>query len=201
MSPSLDTSAEKFAKMKRIRLIEMAFVTALLCLASQQSMAAEAAQSRFNVLFIAVDDLRPELGCYGHSQIKSPNIDALAATGLQFNRAYCQFALCNPSRSSLLTGMRPESIKVYDLETFVRTHVPDVVTLPQLFKNNGYESRSVGKIFHVTNGNHEDNVSWSTKPWQNPRNDKPAAKNNVPVDANGKAVAKPDRTKVGQAKG
>lgn len=154
-----------------------------------------------NVLFIAVDDLRPELGCYGFSQIKSPNMDKLASQGLQFNRAYCQFALCNPSRSSLLTGLRPETIQVYDLETFVRTHAPDVVTLPQLFKNNGYEARSVGKIFHVTNGNHEDNISWSTKPWQNPRNDKPAAKNQVPVDANGKAVAaKPDRIKKGKRK-
>jgi arylsulfatase A-like enzyme len=154
-----------------------------------------------NVLFIAVDDLRPELGCYGFSQIKSPNIDKLASQGLQFNRAYCQFALCNPSRSSLLTGRRPETIRVYDLETFVRTHAPDVVTLPQLFKNNGYEARSVGKIFHVTNGNHEDNISWSTRPWQNPRNDKPVARNPVPVDANGKAVAaKPDRVKKGKRK-
>jgi iduronate 2-sulfatase len=128
------------------------------------------------VLFIAIDDLRPELGCYGFSQIKSPNIDALAEQGLQFNRAYCQFALCNPSRSSLLTGERPETIKVYDLKTFVRTSAPDVVTLPQLFKNNGYESRSIGKIFHVTNGNHEDDVSWSTHDWQSPKDDHPRAK-------------------------
>src|SRR4051794_32780717 len=120
------------------------------------------AEQKFNVLFIAIDDLRPELGCYGFSQIKSPNIDALAKQSLQFNRAYCQFALCNPSRSSLLSGERPETIKVYDLKTFVRTNAPDAVTLPQLFKNNGYESRSVGKIFHVTNGNHEDDISWST---------------------------------------
>jgi arylsulfatase A-like enzyme len=163
-------------------------------------VAAEDAKPRMNVLFIAVDDLRPELGCYGFRQIKSPNIDALASQGLQFNRAYCQFALCNPSRSSLLTGRRPETIQIYDLETFVRTHAPDVVTLPQLFKNNGYEARSVGKIFHVTNGNHEDNISWSAKPWQNARNDKPATKNNTPVDANGKAVVVKDRTKPGRRK-
>src|SRR5262249_39527376 len=151
-------------------------------------------------LFIAVDDLRPELGCYGFKQIKSPNIDALASQGLQFNRAYCQFALCNPSRSSLLTGRRPETIQIYDLETFVRTHAPDVVTLPQLFKNNGYEARSIGKIFHVTNGNHEDNISWSAKPWQNLRNGKPPTKNNTPLDANGKAVVLKDRTKPGKRK-
>ena len=96
--------------------------------------------------------------------------------GLQFNRAYCQFALCNPSRSSLLTGERPETIKIYDLATFVRTHAPDVVTLPQFFKNNGYEARSIGKIFHVTNGNHEDDISWSTHDWQSPKDDHPRAK-------------------------
>ncbi len=162
--------------MKRIRLVKTVFLTALLCLAPLQSFAAEAAKPRFNVLFIAVDDLRPELSCYGFSQIKSPNIDDLAKHGLQFDLAYCQFALCNPSRSSLLTGRRPESIQIYDLETFVRTHAPDVVTLPQLFKNNGYEARSIGKIFHVTNGNHEDDISWSTHDWQSPRDDKGSPK-------------------------
>jgi iduronate 2-sulfatase len=163
--------------------------------------AAEKSSPKFNVLFIAVDDLRPELGCYGHSQIKSPNIDALAKRGLQFNRAYCQFALCNPSRASLLTGRRPESIQIYDLETFVRTHAPNVVTLPQLFKNNGYETRSVGKIFHVTNGNHEDGISWSTKPWQSPKSKKLSPKvRTSAVDANGKAIAIPDATKPGKRK-
>jgi iduronate 2-sulfatase len=152
--------------------IAIALLAALLCSTPRQTLAADAEKPRFNVLFIAIDDLRPELGCYGFSQIKSPNIDELAKQGLQFNHAYCQFALCNPSRSSLLTGLRPESIKVYDLETFVRTHAPDVVTLPQLFKNNGYEARSIGKIFHVTNGNHEDDISWSAHAWQSPRDDK-----------------------------
>src|SRR6476619_7900468 len=152
--------------MKQILRFALALCTSLICFAPSLVLAAEAEKPRFNVLFIAVDDLRPELGCYGFSQIKSPNIDALANEGLQFNRAYCQLALCNPSRSSLLTGLRPETVKIYDLETFVRTHVPDVVTLPQLFKNNGYEARSVGKIFHVTNGNHEDDVSWSARHWQ-----------------------------------
>src|SRR4051794_5560324 len=176
-------------------------LAALLCLASACVHASYAAAQRMNILFIAVDDLRPELGCYGHPQIKSPNIDDLARRGLRFNRAYCQYALCNPSRASLLTGLRPETIQVYDLETFVRTHAPDVVTLPQLFKNNGYEARSIGKIFHVTNGNHEDDVSWSARAWQSPKSAKPAAKNKqTAVDANGKAVAKPDRTKSGKRK-
>jgi arylsulfatase A-like enzyme len=97
--------------------------------------------------------------------------------------------------------MRPETIQVYDLETFVRTHVPDLVTLPQLFKNNGYASRSVGKIFHITNGNHEDDVSWSAKPWQSPKNASPGPKGRqTAVDANGKAVARPERTKDGKRK-
>ncbi len=147
------------------------FLLAIFIVSAVASQKAVGAEHKFNVLFIAIDDLRPELGCYGFSQIKSPNIDALATQGLQFNRAYCQFALCNPSRSSLLTGERPETIKIYDLATFVRTHAPDVVTLPQFFKNNGYEARSIGKIFHVTNGNHEDDISWSTHDWQSPKDD------------------------------
>jgi arylsulfatase A-like enzyme len=121
---------------------------------------------RFNVLFIALDDLRPELGCYGKPDVKSPNIDALASRGLRFDRAYCQLALCNPSRASLLTGRRPETLGVFDLKTFVRDASPDVVTLPELFKSNGYRTLSFGKIFHTTNGNHEDPKSWSEKAWK-----------------------------------
>lgn len=186
--------------MKRRPTAALAVLIAVLCLAPLRAIAADAvqklAQQKFNILFIAIDDLRPELGCYGHSQIKSPNIDALAKQGLQFNRAYCQFALCNPSRASLLSGLRPETIQVYNLETFLRTHDADMVTLPQLFKNNGFEARSVGKIFHVTNGNHGDDVSWSEKPWQSPKSAKAAPKNKqIAVDAQGKAVAKPERTK------
>ncbi|HEV2295955.1 MAG TPA: sulfatase [Tepidisphaeraceae bacterium] len=119
-----------------------------------------------NVLFIAIDDLRPELGSYGNRLVKSPHIDALAARGLQFHRAYCQLALCNPSRASLLTGKRPETMGVYDLATFVRKHDQNVVTLPQHFMNHGYRSLSFGKIFHTTNGNKDDLASWSEKPWK-----------------------------------
>jgi arylsulfatase A-like enzyme len=111
-----------------------------------------------NVLFIAVDDLRPELGCYGVNEIKTPNMDALAASGLTFNRAYCQLAVCNPSRVSLLTGLRPDSSRVWDLVTRFRETVPDVVTLPQQFKAHGYHTVSYGKIYHNP---WPDNVSWS----------------------------------------
>jgi arylsulfatase A-like enzyme len=114
---------------------------------------------RKNILFIAVDDLRPELGCYGHPMVKSPNIDALARSGVLFERTYCQQAVCGPTRASLLTGKRPDTTKVYDLKTHVRKANPDIVTLQQHFKNNGYFSEGLGKLFH---GSQEDEPSYST---------------------------------------
>lgn len=117
--------------------------------------------SRPNILFIPVDDLRPELGCYGSTTIKTPNIDRIAKEGVVFTRAYCQQAVCNPSRASLLTGMRPDAIKVWDLKTNFRDPCPDVITLPQYFKQNGYYTVGVGKTFHNTI---PDMISWSEKP-------------------------------------
>ncbi|MBC8373624.1 MAG: sulfatase [Phycisphaerae bacterium] len=126
-----------------------------------KSIGAEAARERMNVLFIAVDDLRPELGCYGARHIKSPNIDKLAAGGLLFNRAYCQQAICSPSRTSLMTGARPDTTRVYNLDTHFRETIPDVVTLPQHFMKNGYFAQGMGKIYH---GSLNDEKSWSV-PW------------------------------------
>ncbi len=125
------------------------------CVATS-GLAADAA--RPNVLFIAVDDLRPDLGCYGHPEAKTPHIDALAKRGMVFRRAYCQQAVCSPSRTSLLTGLRPDSTKVYDLETHFRTTIPDVVTLPQHFKDQGYHTVGMGKLYH---GGLDDPKSWS----------------------------------------
>lgn len=120
------------------------------------------AAAKRNVLFIAVDDLRPQLGCYGDRVVKSPSIDRLAAGGMVFKNAYCQQAVCSPSRTSLLTGCRPDTTKIYNLEDHFRTTIPDVVTLPQHFKNNGYHSEGMGKLFH---GSLDDPASWSTPHW------------------------------------
>jgi iduronate 2-sulfatase len=111
-----------------------------------------------NVLFISVDDLRPELGCLGEPVIKTPHIDRLAARGTIFSRAYCSMSMCNPSRASLLTGLRTLTLNIYDQETHFRKVRPGAVTLPQLFKNNGYETVAVGKIFHYSL---PDPPSWS----------------------------------------
>ena len=124
---------------------------------------------RYNVLFVVVDDLRPELGCYGKRMIHSPNIDKFAKSGLLFNRAYCQQAVCSPSRTSVLTGLRPDSTRIYDLETHFRTTVPWVVTLPQYFRQNGYYTVGLGKVFHQNFGFNavglEDIPSWNLPVW------------------------------------
>ena len=137
-------------------------IRSILCLAAALIMiagpAAGADPPRLNVLMIAVDDLRPELGCYGVAGVKSPNIDALAARGLVFGRAYCQQALCSPSRISLLSGRRPETTGIDTIGPTLRSKLPDVITLPQHFKDNGYFTRSIGKVFHV---GIDDPPSWS----------------------------------------
>src|SRR5262245_35164191 len=139
-------------------LNKLLLLAGLLCLSVQD-------KPRLNVLFVAVDDLRPELGCYGNALVKSPNIDALAARGLVFSRAYCQQAVCSPSRSSLMTGRRPDATKVWDLDTHFRKALPDVVTLPQHFKAHGYHAQGFSKIYH---GGFDDAPTWSV-PHQNPK--------------------------------
>jgi iduronate 2-sulfatase len=105
-----------------------------------------------NVLLIAVDDLRDTLGCYGNTMVKTPNIDRLADRGVLFERAYVQYPVCNASRSSFLTGLRPDQTGVTDNNTILRDKLPDVVTWPQLLKENGWHTAAYGKIFHLGGG-------------------------------------------------
>jgi iduronate 2-sulfatase len=128
--------------------------------------ALSAAAPKPNVLLICVDDLKPQLGCYGDTLAHSPNIDRLAARGMVFTRAYCNQAVCGPSRNSLLTGLRPASTGIYDLGTNIRQVTPDVVTLPQFFKQQGYLAEGLGKVFHIGHGNLGDPVSWSVPFWK-----------------------------------
>ncbi|MCJ7485979.1 MAG: sulfatase [Candidatus Aminicenantes bacterium] len=119
---------------------------------------APAKAGRPNVLLIAVDDLRPELSCYGVDLIRTPSIDRLAAQGTAFSRAYCAQGICNPSRVSILTGLRPDSHRVWDNQTHFRRFHPGIMTLPQAFRSHGYLSAGIGKVFHATL---PDPPSWS----------------------------------------
>ena len=101
-----------------------------------------------NVLMIVVDDLNCALGCYGDLIAQTPNIDRLASTGVRFDRAYNQLPLCNPTRASVMTGLRPDKIKVYDLDRHFRDELPNVQTLPQAFQSAGYIAARSGKIYH-----------------------------------------------------
>ena len=124
--------------------------------------AADTKPVKLNVLFIAVDDLRPEMGCYGNKIVKTPNLDRLAARGMVFTHAYCQQAVCSPSRSSLMTGKRPDATQVWDLETHFRVALPDTIALPQHFKANGYYCAALSKVYHR---GFEDGRSWSEPHW------------------------------------
>jgi iduronate 2-sulfatase len=143
----------------------------LLCLLSVSLFAAESrseaktATGNPNILLICVDDLKPVAGCYG-GMAKTPHMDELAKCGVLFERAYCNQAVCAPSRNSLMTGRRPQSLGIYDLGTNFRKAAPDAVTLAQHFKTNGWRAEAMGKIFHVGHGNTEDAVSWSVPHFQ-----------------------------------
>ncbi len=124
------------------------------------------ANKRTNILFIAVDDLKPALGCYGDPKVHSPQIDKLAGEGTVFMLNYCQQSVCAPSRASLLTGRYPDQLRVWDLQTLIREKNPGIVTLPQYFKNQGYKTAATGKIFDPRSlegswGGPHDPPSWS----------------------------------------
>jgi iduronate 2-sulfatase len=146
--------------------------------------ACAAAAERPNVLFVAVDDLKPMLGSYGVEGMHTPVMDALAARGATFLNAHCQQAVCGPSRASLLTGKRPDRIGIWDLKTKIRKTNPGIVTLPEYFRKNGYETVGIGKIYDprsVDGRAKHDAASWSvpyTPSWNmdyNPQTGKPAA--------------------------
>ena len=144
----------------RIPMTMFRFALAFLLSIARLGYAA-AAEPRPNVLLICVDDLKPLLGCYGESKIRTPNIDRLAARSVLFERAYCNQAVCAPSRNALMTGVRPTSVGIYDLGTNFRDASSNTVTLTQYFMSHGYRAEGLGKIFHVGHGNHEDPASWS----------------------------------------
>ncbi len=119
------------------------------------------AQKKPNILFLVIDDLKPVLGAYGNKEVKTPNLDKFASEAIVFDNAYCQQAVCAPSRVSFFTGKRPDRTKVFDLKTHMRDMNPDIVTAPQFFKANGYFSVGLGKLLHGAKGG--DRRSWSTK--------------------------------------
>lgn len=142
----------KFMIRSTSKTLALCLLTSLCCVTT--ATAAE----RPNVLFIAVDDLRPSIGCYGDQHAITPNMDRLAERGLLFNRAYCQVAVCNPSRASLMTGLRPDNLGVWTLPIHFREAKPDAVTMPQWFRKFGYTAVSHGKIYHNPT---PDPQSWS----------------------------------------
>ena len=123
------------------------------------------AEGQYNVLFIIGDDLRPLLGCYGHPEIHTPNIDRIANRGTLFNRAYCQYPLCSPSRISMMTGKRVETTQIRNNRTELRETLPTAVTLPQHFKAHGYHTQSLGRVFTLPRLQ-DDTYSWSVPSWR-----------------------------------
>ncbi len=134
----------------------------LSCTSQTKNKKEEPVQKPKNILFIAIDDLKPDMGCYDDTIVMTPNMDKLASHGFVFKNNHCQQAVCAPSRASILTGKRPDYTKVWDLKTLIRDKNPNIVTLPQYFKQMGYQTAAVGKIFDyrsVDKG--ADSVSWS----------------------------------------
>lgn len=125
-------------------------------------MAQKSDSKKYNILFIAVDDLKPYINSLGYKSAVTPNLDRLVSTGMAFTSAYCQQAVCGPSRASLLTGLRPDKTQVWDLQTLIRSKNPDIVTLPQQFRMSGYKTIGMGKIFDPRSVDKESDVqSWS----------------------------------------
>lgn len=171
-------------KLKRTALAGIFLITSFSKISAQQNKAVQIGYKKYNVLFIVCDDLRTDLGCYGNKEVKTPNLDRLAKQGILFSNAYCQQALCAPSRASVLTGRRPDELKFWNLTSSIR-RLPDIVSLPEQFKKSGYFTQDIGKIYHNW---HEDGhadypQSWSVEPilhYGTHGNDKPQVNGTLP---------------------
>ena len=165
----------------------IAVLVTMLLLCAICVMPASAA-TKPNILMICIDDLKPTLGCYGDPIAQTPNIDKLASRGVLFEHAYCNQAVCAPSRNALMTGLRSQTIGIYDLGTNFRKGVPDAVTLGQFLQSHGYYAEGLSKIFHRGHGNHDDAATWSVPHW-NPKAQSyqlPASTEKPKVDRDGK---------------
>lgn len=150
----------KYLQIKKAGLLFTVIVLTACSGAKKEIATTEPVKTDKNVLFIMIDDLNNTLGTYGHPLVKTPNIDRLAASGVQYNNAYCNFAVCGPSRGSLLTGLRPETINILDNKTPLQDLLGDKITLPNLFKQNGFHTMGLGKIFHGKREVHGDPKAW-----------------------------------------
>ncbi|RMG32598.1 MAG: DUF4976 domain-containing protein [Planctomycetota bacterium] len=166
------------------RLLRWTLIVTLLALCGGSVVAKDDAAPRDrrpNVLFLVCDDLNCDLGCYGHPQVRSPNIDRLARRGVVFLNAHCQYPLCCPSRASFMTGLYPDQTLIHRNAIYVREHVPNVLTLPQAFRRAGYFATRIGKIYHynvpkhIGTGGHDDPYSWdyTINPRGRDRDDEP----------------------------
>jgi iduronate 2-sulfatase len=161
------------------------------------SLRSEEPKPKLNVLFIVADDLNTQLGCYGNNVVQSPNIDRLASQGIRFDKAYCQFPVCGPSRNSFLTGLYPDTTRVRSNGGKFRKSHPNAITLPQLFKENGYQTVRVGKIFHqgvpdgIGSDGVDDSASWNKvfNPSGRDKTDESKVKNYTPDFHLGSAIS------------
>ena len=155
----IEVPMKTIAKRSRLAFAALAFLIVTAC--DLRIATSAESTSRPNVLLVLVDDLKPAMGCYGDSVAQTPNLDALAARGMRFELAYCNQAVCAPSRFTLMLGSHSTSTGLYGLGSKLRQVIPDAVTMPQHFAAHGYRTESLGKVFHIGHGNEGDPISFS----------------------------------------